>query len=139
MRSGGSPSEADVPSPSRYCTATERCFGISAPKRLQPASRPFPHPLGTRGRGEAERRRISPCPAPFLFVGRNLVGCGMGLLCVGWDLELRRLVLHQIVEGDIVTEHLRHRHFFKYRLPGTLRLTRPTINAVIGMDIELVG
>src|SRR5712692_1165139 len=140
MRSGGSENLGDVPSSSRSCKATAISFGISTPKHKRRLLVLFLTLVAT-GKGAKRTGSVSRslCPTPFLFVGLNLVSCRMGLLCVGRDLKRRCLLFHQIIKRDVVTEHFRYCYLFKDRLPGTLRLTDPTINALIRMDVELVG
>ena len=55
------------------------------------------------------------------------------------DLKLILRFNGCVVQIDIFLEDFWHGRFLKNSLPRTLRLTCPAVNALIGMNIELVG
>src|SRR5579885_2169942 len=87
-------------------------------------------------RRRASGVRIEP---PLLLVRRNLLARRMLLLLERLHLELFHPLQHRMVERDIVVEDFRNRGLLEDRLPGALRFARSAIDALIGVDVELVG
>ena len=77
--------------------------------------------------------------APFHFVRRDLLRTRMLLLLKQSDPELPMLLDGSVVEGDIVLENLGHSWFLVNCLPGTLGLACAAIDALVRVDVELVG
>ena len=63
----------------------------------------------------------------------------MFLLLKQCDFELVMHLDGRVVQGNIVLENFRNRGLLKDRLPWALRLARAAIDALVRMDVELVG
>src|SRR5262249_18507528 len=77
-------------------------------------------------------------PAPLLLVLRDLLGGGVLGLHLLLDGELARLVDHGVVELRVLGEDVRHRDFLEDGLPWALGLAGAAVDALVGMDVELV-
>src|ERR1700687_2004781 len=86
-----------------------------------------------------ERGASAVGPAPLGLVGRNLFRRWMHDLLEGFDLELIGQLKRLVIEGDVVVEDIRHSRLLEDSLPRAFRLARATVNAFVGVDIELVG
>src|SRR5262249_24971969 len=80
----------------------------------------------------------SPRPAPLLLVGLDLLGARVLDLLVLGDLEVAHVLHDLVVERRVVLERLGHGDLFEDRLPRALRLAGPAVDALVGVNVELV-
>src|SRR5207245_6188975 len=59
------------------------------------------------------------------------------LLVLG-DLEVAHVRHDLVVEGLVVLEDVGHRDLLEDRLPRALRLARTAVDALVGVDVELI-
>ena len=82
--------------------------------------------------------RPSAVPAPLLLVLGNLIRGGVFYFLMPGNLKICFVVNHCVVERSVGFKHVGYGNFLKNSLPGAFGLTRPTVNAFVRMDIELV-
>src|SRR5262249_11055793 len=97
-------------------------------------------PLSCRDEEDVPRSPddLSARVAPLRLVGGDLLGGRMLDLLLRHHLELARARDHRVVERRIVLEHLGNGDLLEDGLPGTLGLTRAAVDALVGVDVELV-
>src|SRR5262245_55563399 len=75
---------------------------------------------------------------PFLLVCLDLLRGRMALLLVLLNHEVGRELHHLVIERRVVLEDLGNRNLLEDRLPRALGLAGAAIDALVGMDIELI-
>src|SRR5713101_224618 len=95
---------------------------------------------GTRRKPARPRRgsRALARPAPLLLVLDDLFRARVLDLLVRGDLEVAHVLHDLVVERRVVLEGLRHGYLLEDRLPGTLGLAGAAVDALVGVDVELV-
>src|SRR5713101_7217722 len=95
---------------------------------------------GTRRKPARPRRGAEALarPAPLLLVLDDLLRARVLDLLVRGDLEVAHVLHDLVVERRVVLEGLRHGYFLEDRLPGTLGFAGAAVDALVGVDVELV-
>ena len=95
------------------------------------------------GTGDGDRDAVraqprSARPAPLRLVGRHLLRRGVLDLLGLRDLEVGGVLHHRVVERGVVLEDVGDGDLLEDRLPGALGLAGAAVDALVGMDVELV-
>src|SRR6188474_3455007 len=77
-------------------------------------------------------------PVPLLLIRFDLLRARLRVLLVLAHFELIRQLHHLVVQRRVILEHIGYRGLLEDRLPRTLGLARAAIDALVGMDIELI-
>src|SRR5216117_2769928 len=126
-----------APSP-RRASASGGPVGATSAGPRAPVADDVGAPAGPPLAPPDARPKLLPRPAPLLLVRLYLLRRRVLDLVVLGDLEIAHVLHDLVVERRVVLEHLGHRHLFEDRVPRALGLTGAAVDALVGVDVELI-